>query len=308
MEWLNYHHLYYFWVVARAGTISGACRQLLLSPATISAQLRELEHSLGNPLFHRIGRSLRLTELGRVALGYADEIFGLGQELLGVIKRGEPAAARKLRVGVDDALSKQFTFRLLQPVFEMKPPTRIVCIEGTPLQLLPPLAAHDLDVVISDRPADPTVRVRAFSHLLAECGVWIMAERSLATKLRRGYPKSLNGAPALLPTPGTALRQSLDQYFERADVRPHVVGEFEDSALLAACGHRRVGFFAVPAVLARAYPAAAPVSRIGVARGIRTRVYAITVERRAGHPAVEVMIRRGRAAVMSDSVTKPESV
>ncbi len=297
MDWLNYHHLFYFWTVVREGSIAAACRKLLLSPATISAQLRELEDALGEKLFKRVGRSLAPTEFGRLAARYADEIFGLGQEFLDVAKGRTLETSLRFRLGVDDVLPKLVVARVLEAAFRLPQAVRLVCVEGTQTQLLPQLAVHDLDLVLSDAPADPSIKVRTFSHLLGASGITVCAAPALARRLGKGFPASLDGAPALLPTVNTSLRRALDEWFESVGVRPRIVAEFEDLALLNACGHRGTGFFAVPDVVADEITAGDGIRAIGRLTKARERLYAISVERRVKHPAA-VALAENAAAVL----------
>jgi len=297
MDWLNYHHLFYFWTVAREGSIAAACRKLLLSPATISAQLRQLEGALGENLFKRVGRNLALTEFGRLAARYADEIFGLGQEFLDVAKGRTLETSVRFRLGADDVLPKRLVSRVLEPVFRLPQAIRLVCIEGTQTQLLPQLAVHDLDLVLSDALPDPSIKVRTFSQLLGEYGITICAMPALARQLRRGFPGSLDGAPALLPTVNTSLRRVMDKWFESVGVRPRIVAEFEDMALLNSCGHRGVGFFAVPDAAAREITTRQGLQVVGPMVKARERLYAISVERRIKHPAAVTLVDNAGAVL-----------
>lgn len=297
MDWLNYHHLFYFWIVAREGSIAAACRKLLLSPATISAQVRELEGALGEKLFKRVGRNLALTEFGRLTGRYADEIFGLGQEFLDVAKGRTVATSLRFRLGVDDVLPKAVIARVLETVFRMPQAVHLVCVEGTQVQLLPQLAVHDLDLVLSDAPSDPSIKVRTFSHLLGEFGLTVCAAPSLAQRLRRGFPALLDGAPALLPTVNTSLRRVVDDWFDSVNVRPRIVAEFEDLALLNACGYRGVGFFVVPDVVAREITIGQGLQVVGPMATARERLYAIAVERRVKHPAAVALVDNAGAAL-----------
>jgi LysR family transcriptional regulator, transcriptional activator of nhaA len=285
MEWLNYHHLLYFWTVARNGSIARAAEELRLSQPTISNQLKALEGSLGVKLFERQGRRLVLTALGRTVQRYADEIFRTGRELQAAVK-GMPTGQRlRLSVGVADVIPKAVAERLLRPAVEKIPELTLVCREGPLPQLLGALALHELDVVLSDSPAGEAVKVKAFNHLLGECGVGVVAAPALAG-LKRKFPRSLDGAPALLPCAGTSLRRGLDAWFEEQAVRPVVVGEFDDSALLKAFGGRGLGFFAVPTVIEAEVCAQLGLVGLGRIDEVRERYYAITVERRLRHPAV----------------------
>ncbi len=306
MDWLNYHHLFYFWTVAREGSIAAACRKLLLSPATISAQLRELEGALGEALFKRVGRSLALTEFGRMAARYADEIFALGEEFLDVAKGRTLETSLRFRLGVDDVLPKQLVARVLEPVFRLPQAMRLVCIEGTQTQLLPQLAVHDLDLVLSDAPADPSIKVRAFSRLLGEYGMTICATPALARELRRGFPRSLDGAPALLPTANTSIRRTLDEWFESVGVRPRIIAEFEDTALMTAAGHTGAGFFPVPVASAREITMRRRMEVVGPMGKARQRLFAIGVERRARHPAAVALADNAGAALRRTSPAEGE--
>ena len=230
VDWLNYHHLFYFWVVAREGSIARACDRLHLAQPTISSQLRKLEKSLGEKLFKRVGRNLILTETGQLVLRYADDIFALGRELTDVLQGKPTGNPLRLMVGIGDVLPKLIAYRLLEPALRLAQPAQLTCVEGKLVDLLTELASHRLDIVLSDSPAAPTVNVRAYSHLLGECGVSIFAAAALARKFRRGFPASLADAPFLLPLSNTALRRALSQWFDSQNIRPHVAGEFEDGA------------------------------------------------------------------------------
>jgi len=297
LDWLNYHHLYYFWRVARAGSISAACRELMLSPPTVSAQIQELERSLGEPLFNRAGRRLVLTESGRVAYRYADEIFSLGREFVDVLQGKTQSTSLEVSIGVNDVLPKPMVYRLIEPVFRMSEPVRIRCIQGTPLQLLPPLSVHELDVVLSDAPPNPDIRVRVFSHLLGECRISLFAAPPLARKLRPNFPRSLDGAPVLLPATGSALRIALERWFEAEGVRPRLTAHFEDIALLSACGQYGHGFFAAHSVIDDEMVRVHNVEKIGEMPNYRAQFYAISVERRLKHPAVLAITKTARTVL-----------
>ncbi len=299
MEWLNYHHLYYFWTVARAGSIARAAEELRLSQPTISNQLKTLEGALGHRLFERQGRRLVLTDVGRTALRYADDIFQTGRELQQALK-GIPTGERlRLAVGVADVIPKAVAERLLQPAMRAVRDLTLVAREGPLPQLLAALALHELDVVLSDTPAPEDIKVKAYSHLLGETGVTFLAAPSLS-HLRKGFPRSLDGAPFLLPSPGTALRHRLDRWLEAQAVRPVVTGEFDDSALLEAFGARGLGAFAAPAVIEKEAVAHLGVQAIGRADDIREHYYAISVERRLRHPAVVAVADAARARIFRE--------
>ncbi len=293
MEWLNYHHLHYFWVVARTGSIARASQELRLSQPTISNQLKLLEASLGHELLERRGRGLVLTDVGRTVLRYADDIFRTGREMQQALK-GMPTRDRiPFSVGVADVIPKIVAERLLQAAVDGVKDLRLVCREGPAPDLLGALALHELDLVLSDGPPPETVRVKAFAHLLAESGVVFLGAPALAG-LRRGFPRSLDGAPTLLPAVGTALRQGLDAWMDGQGVKPLVAGEFDDGALLAAFGSRGMGVFAAPVLIEKELCAQLGVVPVGRTDEVRERFYAITVERRLRHPAAVAIAEAAR--------------
>ncbi len=285
MEWLNYHHLQYFWVVAREGSVTKAAATLRLGQPTISAQLRSLEERLGEKLFRRAGRNLVLTEAGRDVLRYADEIFALGRELLDSVQ-GRRKGTIRFAVGIADVLPKLVAYRLLQPALALPESIRMICREDKAERLLAALAAHTLDLVLTDKPPAPGLAIKVFTHVLGECGVSFCASTKLARLHRRGFPRSLDAAPLLLPTDNTALRAALDRWFEEQNIRPHVVAECEDSALLKAFGQGGKGIFPVPTVSEDDVRKQYGVEVLGRVDAVRERFYAISLERRLRHPAV----------------------
>jgi LysR family transcriptional activator of nhaA len=285
VEWLNYHHLLYFWVVAHEGSLAKASAQLRLAPSTISGQIRALERALGEQLFTKSGRRLVLTEIGRTVYRYADEIFGLGRDLQDVLKGRASGRPLTLVVGVADVVPKLVARRLLEPALHLPVPVRLVCREDKPDRLLGELAVHAFDIVLTDAPAVPSIRIRSFDHLLGESGIELFATPPLAQRYRRRFPESLDGAPMLLPTENTALRRALDQWLASRDLRPKVVGEFEDSALLHAFGQAGIGIFPAHSFIGDEVRRQSQVQSIGRLTGVRERFYAISVERKLKHPA-----------------------
>jgi LysR family transcriptional regulator, transcriptional activator of nhaA len=294
MEWLNYHHLLYFWLVAREGSLASASRELRLAQSTVSGQIRSLEQVLGEKLFARAGRRLVLTEIGRVAYRYADEIFTMGRELQDAIKGRPVGRPLRLVVGIADVVPKLVAQRLLEPALKLSEPVHLVCHEDKPDQLLAKLAVHSLDVVIADAPVGPSVRIRAFNHLLGECDVVFFATAKLAARYRPGFPESLDGAPVILPTENTTLRRSLDQWFATHGVRPRVMGEFEDNALLKVFGQSGMGLFPASSVIADEVRRQYRVRPIGKLDGVRERFYAISVDRKLKHAAVIAISQEAR--------------
>lgn len=291
---LNYHHLSYFYVVAKEGTIAAACAQLHLTQSTISTQIRDLERQLGEKLFRRVGRKLVLTETGRMVFRYANEIFSIGSELVEAVRGGPVSRPLRFNVGAQDTLPKLIAYRLLEPVLRLPGPVRVVCFEGTPAQLLPRLSIHEVDLVLSDAPMSPHIKVRAFSHLLGECGVAFFAAPKLAQRLRKGFPRSLDGAPALLPADSAAMRGTLVKWFDSVGVRPNIVAEFEDIELMMTFGRQGRGFFPAHDAIAKEIMGDSHVESIGGIKGRSEGFYAISVERRLKHPAVVAITEAAR--------------
>lgn len=286
MDWLNYHHLLYFWTVAREGSIAKACRKLHLSQPTISNQLRQLERQVGGKLFQKAGRGLKLTDLGQLTFRYANEIFTLGKELVSALEGLPTEQPMLLRVGVTDAMPKLVVYRLLRPALRLTQPVRLVCREGNTNELLQQLAGHELDIVLTDSPATSQVSVRAFSHLLGQCGISLFGAPPLARRFRANFPESLDQAPLLMPTTNTALRRALDQWFDQQQLRPKIVAEFEDSALLKVFGQEGLGLFPAPSAISEEVQRQFKVKSVGTIEDVQERFFAISVERQLKHPAV----------------------
>jgi LysR family transcriptional regulator, transcriptional activator of nhaA len=303
MDWLNYHHLFYFWTVAKEGSIASACQRLRLAQPTISGQLRQLEETLGEKLFARAGRGLVLTEVGQLAYRYADEIFGLGQELQDVLKGGPRGRPMRLVVGISEVLPKLIAYRILQPALNLPQAVQLVCYEDKPERLLADLSEHKLDVVLSDSPLSAAVRVKAFNHALGACGVKLFGAPALAARYRKRFPASLDGAPFLLPSEGSSLRRSLEQWFDERGIRPRVVGEFQDSALMNTFGQAGAGIFAAPSAVEQEVRAQYRVSAIGSLDSVVERFYALSVERKLKHPAVVAISEAARGQLFAASVT-----
>ncbi|MBK8012186.1 MAG: transcriptional activator NhaR [Deltaproteobacteria bacterium] len=286
MDWINYHHLLYFWMVAREGGLVPAGKILRLSHSTLSAQIHALEERLGEPLFAKHGRKLALTDTGRVVYRYADEIFTLGREMLETVKGRSSGQPLRVNVGIVDVVPKVVVRRLLAPALELDEPVRLVCTEGSYEKLLASLGLHMLDIVIADSPVPPGSAVRAYNHLLGETEIAVFAHRGLARPLRRHFPQSLDQAPVLLPIDGAPLRRALNLWFERHRIHPKIVAEFEDSALLKVFGADGLGVFFGPAIMAEEVVKQYGVEVVGHAPDVHERFYAVSAERRLKHPAV----------------------
>lgn len=286
MSGLNYKHLRYFWMVAKAGGIARACEHLHLTPQTISGQLSAFEEALGHKLFMRAGRRLELTEAGRMVLSYADEIFTVGEELEDMLHHRGGGLPVPFKVGVVDSVPKSVAYRLLEPAVSLPEPLRIVCREGKFTSLMADLAIHRLDLVIADGPMPTGLSVRGFNHLLGECGLTFFATPALAHLHKGRFPRCLDGAPLLLPGEEAAVRPGLVMWLESVAVRPKIVGEFDDGALMKAFGQAGIGIFVAPSAIAEEVQRQYGVVAIGSTDAVAERFYAISVERRLTHPAV----------------------
>ncbi len=288
-EWLNYHHLRYFHAVAQEGSVRGASERLRTSQPSICAQVKQLEVALGEKLYRRSGRSIALTDFGRVIYGYAEEIFALGRELLTTAKRAPSSRAVSLQVGVVDSFPKLLSLEILRPAFSHAPRIQITCREGKLEDLIGQLGAHRLDALFADEPPPAGSHVKTFTHSIGSCGVTFCAAPRLAKTLSGRFPKNLDGAPMLLPTQNTALRRDLEKWFRSTGITPEVVGEFEDAALAKIVATDGIGVTVVPTrVIAEAIERYGFVP-VGQTRECEIHLYVITAERRIEHPAVAML-------------------
>lgn len=297
---INYKHLHYFWVVAKEGGIARAGERLHLTPQTISGQLSLLEEGLGEDLFTRVGRSLELTETGRLVLSYADEIFSLGGELEEMVRNLPAGRPIVFKVGIGDVVPKSIAYRLLAPALQLPESVRIVCRENTTHSLLAELAVHRIDLVIADSPIPTGVNVRGYNHPLGDCGITFFATPTLARKLGKNFPQSLGGAPMLLPGEMTVVRNRLVQWFDGLHIYPQVVGEFDDSALMKTFGRAGAGVFIAPTPIAAEVEKQYDVVTIGQTDEVRDHFYAISVERKISHPAVAAITETAREWLFQD--------
>lgn len=297
MEWINYHHLFYFWTVAKEGTIVKASEKLSLAQPTISGQIKRFEEVLGEKLFARKGRHLILTEVGQMLYGYAEEIFSLGREMQDVLKGRTITRQPSIVVGISNAFPRLIAHLLLAPTVKQLKPVTLVCREDKADRLLAELAIHKLDVVFTDAPMDPSIRVKAYNHLLGECGITIFGSEELAKSYRRDFPQALDGAPFLLPTDNTMIRQSLDAWFNSHEIRPQIVGEFEDSILLKVFGQSGMGLFPAPSAITDELRKRYGVHPVGTLSEVRIRYYAISVEKKLKHPALVAINKAARKKI-----------
>jgi LysR family transcriptional activator of nhaA len=300
---LNFKHLRYFWMVAKAGSIARASERLHLTPQSISGQLREFEEALGVQLFRRAGRGLELTEAGQRILGYAEQIFSLGEEMLAVLRDATQAQSITFRVGIADSVPKMVAYRLVEPSLGLDEPVKLVCREGSLANLLGDLAVHRLDMVIADRPIPENLNVRGYAHFLGASGVSVFGAKALTEKMPPNFPQGLDGAPFLLPGAEVALHARLMRWFEAERLHPRIVGEFDDSALMLAFGQAGSGFFAAPTAIEQELTRQYGVTVVGRIESVRDQVYAITSERKLSHPIVAAICRFAQHDVFGDGET-----
>jgi LysR family transcriptional regulator, transcriptional activator of nhaA len=286
---LNYHHLLYFWAVAKEGSLRRASEVLHVSQPSISAQLKQLEESLGAPLFTRTTRRLILTDTGQTVLQYAEEIFSLGRELLTAVHQEPGQRPLRLHVGVADSVPKIIVRQQLTPVFKFGRSVRVIAREGSLEELITQLAGHKLDVVLADEPSTSALRVKTFNHRVSTSDIVICAAPVLAKRLAKDFPRSLDGAPAVLPVAEMSLRRQLEHWFESRRVQPRIVAEVEDTALLTDLGTQGLGFVPVYSAVLDEIARSSRLQTIGIAKGLRMEIFAITAQRRLRHPGVAAM-------------------
>ena len=294
MRHLNYNHLLYFWTVAKEGSITKATEVLHLTPQTISGQLKLLEESVGEALFTRAGRGLVLTETGHLVYQYADEIFTLGEELSVRMKTGDAGMPATLRVGITNSIPKLIAMRILQTAVNSEEPVRLICKEGSLESLLGDLAIHQLDMILSDYAIPAGMNVKAFSYALGASKISFFAKTSIARRYTKQFPQSINGAPLLIPTSSSPVRRGLEDWFEKYDLTPRTVAEFEDSALMKAFGEEGLGLFPSPKVIQAEVELMYKCRIIGETDSVQENYYAISPERKLKHPVVLDVIETAR--------------
>ena len=300
MEWLNYHHLLYFWMVAKHGSITRASVELRLAHPTISGQIHQLEEALGAKLFVRSGRNLALTDSGRIAFRYADEIFALGQEFQDALKGRTTGQPLRLVVGVSDVIAKSIVHRILEPAFELRDKDRVICREARSADaFMGDLAVHAIDVVLADAPAGPGTPVRTFSHPLGECGSSFFATSQLARVSRQQFPRSLDGAPVILPGSDSTFRRALDEWFRSRNIHPQIVAELDDLALASVLAEKGLGVLAAPDVISKELRQRYSLQLVGRAKDLRQRFFAISMERKIKNPAVAAICEVARKKIFA---------
>lgn len=298
---MNYHHLQYFWATAKEGSIAKAAELLHVAQPTISTQIKQLEQTLGHSLFRRSGRGLILTDVGQTVFSYADEIFSLGQEMLSALQQQPTDRPLRLAVGILDSMPKLVSREILKPAFRRrKRSIFMTCREGSLDQLLPELASHRLDIVLCNEQVRPMIRVKTYQHLLGESGVSIYAAPEMANKLKRDFPASLHGAPALLPTDSASIRRGLDRWFRSVGVSPMVIAEFDDLALMKTFAQEGHGFTAVHTVIEKEVGASYGLEAVGEAEGCSDQFFAVSVDRKLKHPTVVAITESAREKLFAE--------
>lgn len=294
---MNFKHLFYFWKVAKHGGVLRASEAIHISPQTLSGQIKLLEDRVGTALFRRNGRTLELTEAGKLALEYAEEMFTLGAELDQVLRQYPYGRAIEFRVGVSDAVPKSLAYRLLRPAIKLDEPVRIICREWRLERLLAELALHRLDMVISDTSVPANIDVKAYSHKLGESGVTFMVHPMLAQQSKLPFPRNLEQLPLLLPGEDSAMRKAINEWLDQQRLQVSVVGEFDDAALMAAFGREQVGVFPIPSALVSEYLQDDVLVAVGSANTLRINYFALTIKRRLTHPCVLAITSQGTKAL-----------
>jgi LysR family transcriptional regulator, transcriptional activator of nhaA len=288
---LNYHHLRYFWTVAKEGSLRKASEVLHVSQPSISAQLRLLEDALGQPLFNRTGRRLILTDSGQLAFSYAEEMFALGQELVTAVRQRPGSRPVRFNVGIADSVPKVVASKHLLLTFKIDRPLHLVCREGSLAELVGQLVSHQLDVVLADEPATSVLGVRTFNHRLDSSEIIVCATKALTKQIGERFPQSLDGQPFILPLPEMPLRRQLEQWFQNIGIRPRAVAETQDTALMHHFAAQGLGVVAVYSTIKAEILRAHRLCELGVANGLRLETFAITAQRRLQHPGLLALTR-----------------
>lgn len=301
MHWLNYHHLHYFWMVVREGSITAAAEKLFVSQPTVSGQLRELERAVGEKLYERTKRDLRLTQTGRLVFEYADEIFTTGQELMDRLRGASGSRSAPFAIGIPDVMPKLVAARLIEPAFQLAERVPVICREAKLSELLIDLALNRLDIVLSDSQVGSQASIRAFNHPLGECGIALMCAPELRRQLRAEFPGNLATVPFILPMEGTVLRRAVAQWLRSHSVSPRLVAEIEDSALMKVLAGRGLGVIPVPSAVKEDAAAQFGLQVLAELPEIRVQFFAITMDRKVTHPTARVVLDAASQCIFRDS-------
>lgn len=294
MRWLNYQHFFYFWRVAKLGSVTIASQELRLAQPTISAQLKSFEETLGEKLFLREGRNLKLTEVGKIAFKYADEVFNTCSEFMQVLDGKGPTKAQPLKIGISDVIPKVIAYRIVESSFDDPSSGKISIYEDKTERLLAELAISEVDLVIADSPVPPSVKVKAYNHFLGECKVSFVASPEIAKKYKKNFPRSLNSAPLLLPTHEAAIRRDIDKWIDNLGISPRLIGEFQDSALMKIAGREGKGIIPVPSVVLKEVKREFHLELVGETEIVKERFFLISVEKRLKNPLVKSIVENAQ--------------
>jgi LysR family transcriptional activator of nhaA len=299
---INYKHLRYFWMVAKEGSIAKASKLLFLTPQTISGQLSQLEEQLGIKLFTRVGRNLQVTDAGKVVQNYANDIFSLGDELQQILKNKPLGMKLQLKAGIANSIPKAIAYHLLEPALHLDSTMRLICREDNLTILLTELAEHKLDIVISDKPLPDTLSIKCFNHHLGKCGISFFGTKTLAEQARESFPACLDNMPLLLPGDSSSIKNKLLQWFEQNRIRPEIVAEFDDGALMKAFGKNGAGIFVAPSITAKEVMDSYYVERLGETEDVMESFYAISAERKVKHPGVVSILNSAREQLFMEKM------
>ncbi len=294
---LNYKHLHYFWVVATEGSIAKAAEKLFITPQTISGQLSMLEERIGQPLFDRVGRRLRLTETGRLVLRYSDEIFELGKELSDVLRGAPLVGTSEFIISAASALPKTIVYKIIEPALKLSKEVSLVCREGPVETILAELAIHEVDMVLTDTPLSSNFSVRAYNHYLGQSGLTFFASTQVKSQLNGSFPDCLHQAPVLLPTKQYAIRQLFDKWSNDSGIFPIIRGQYDDSALMKSFGQAGFGVFFMPTIIEDEVSRDFGLKIIGRSESLKQKFYAISAERKVTHPAVAAICDTARDVI-----------
>lgn len=287
----NYRHLYYFWVVAKEGSMSKAAERLNIATQTISAQVHELEKSLGYLLFKPAGRNIILTDSGLVALEIADQIFSIGERLPEALRDAAKSPKIKIIVGISDSLPKFVARQLLEPVLKHKD-VQLIAHEGEFDKLLADLVLHRIDIILADRPANNNKNINVFSEVLSKTSIAWYSPQQFLKIAKNNFPDCLSELPILLPTVHSTVRLLMDQWFTKLGLTPNIIGEFQDSALLKTFAASGMGVFPAGKLIEKDLKETYGIELIGNCDEIYEHFYAIRSEKKIQHPLVQAIIEQ----------------
>ncbi len=286
MKWINYQHLFYFWNIVHHGSVTEASRILRLAQPTISAQIKTLEEIMGEKLFLRSGRNLKLTEVGHLVFDYAEKIFSLGTELMDVISDGNIQLKKEFKIGISEVIPKTLVFKIIEPVFTNLNNYKVICLEDKTDKLLADLAIGALDLVISDREIPPHIKIKGYSHFLGSSTISLLGSTIHKNKYKKNFPKSLNNAPLLIPSSESILHNEILNWISNNQISPQILANFQDTALMKIAAKNKLGIIPVPKIISKEVCKEYNLEVIGEIKDIKERLYIITLERRLKNPLI----------------------